>query len=400
LSPLVLLDLDRFKEVNDTFGHRYGDLLLRQLGPRMQPVMRQSDTIARLGGDEFALLLPNTDAAGGVTIAQKLQAALDKPFAVEGRKLGVDASIGIAAYPEHGNDATTLLRCADVAMYVSKRGNHDYAVYSFEQDTNSPDRLTLAGELRHAIDSGLLELHYQPKVDLSTGRIQMVEALVRWPHPEQGYIPPAEFIPLTEHTGLMKPLTHWVLNEALRQLREWQDGGHDMNIAVNLSASSLQDRTLVETISVLLCLWNVDPKGLAVEITESAIMVDPDHALEVLSRLHEIGVTIALDDFGTGYSSLAYLQRLPVQCIKIDRTFVLRMTTNKNDPVIVRLITDMSHALGLEVVAEGVEDQQTLDALRAIGCDMAQGYYLGRPMPPSKVMACLDGGDLRLSAVS
>src|SRR5207248_8551277 len=284
---LLLLDLDRFKEVNDTFGHHHGDQLLQQVGMRLCAALRDSDTVARLGGDEFALLLPATDARGAAQVADKLVQALEQPFMVEGYSVAMAASIGIALAPKHGQDATTLLRRADVAMYLAKRAASGYALYSPDQDQYSPSRLALLGELRQAIEQDQLLLCYQPKVDLATGRLDGVEALLRWQHPQHGLLPPDEFIPLAEHTGLIAPLSHWVLTAALRQCRSWRDAGLAVRVAVNLSARLLHDERLADTIGALLQTWDVPPTWLKVEITESAVMVDPGRALALLARLHQ-----------------------------------------------------------------------------------------------------------------
>jgi diguanylate cyclase (GGDEF)-like protein/PAS domain S-box-containing protein len=384
---LLLMDLDRFKEINDTFGHHYGDLLLEQFGPRLHDVLRESDTIARLGGDEFAILLPGTDEHGAIHVAEKILAVLGQPFDVEGHSLDVAASIGITLYPEHGADANTLLQRADVAMYHAKRTDTGYAIYAAEHDEYSPDRLTLIGELRQAIEQDQLLLHYQPKVNLKTERIAGVEALVRWQHPERGIIPPDQFIPLAEHTGIIRSLTAWVLNRALRQWRDWHQAGLDLSVAVNLSARSLHDPNLITTIASCLKTWSVPADRLEVELTESTLMADPVRGSEVLMRLHEMGVKLAIDDFGTGYSSLAYLKQLPIDEIKIDKSFVLEMLANDRDGFIVRSVADLGHSLGLDVVAEGVEDQQTLRLLTLMGCDIAQGYHLSRPLPSEELFS-------------
>jgi diguanylate cyclase (GGDEF)-like protein/PAS domain S-box-containing protein len=390
---LLLLDLDRFKEINDTFGHHCGDLLLQEMSLRLQRALRQSDTIARLGGDEFAVLLPHTDEAGAVHAAEKLQKALSEPIELEGDPVGtpvdVQASIGAAVYPRDGEDADTLMRRADVAMYLAKRVDQNCSLYDANRDPYSPTRLALISALRHAIDNDLLDLYYQPKVDLKSGRILGVEALARWPHPQFGFIPPDQFIPLAEHTGLIRPLTLWVLDRALAQCRAWQDAGLDLSVAVNLSARNLRDPDLVSAISGSLQAWGVEAGRLVVELTESVVMSDPDHATEVLGRLHDMGVQIAMDDFGTGYSSLAYLKRLPVDEIKIDKSFVLDLADNDEDCFIVRSVADLGHSLGLDVLAEGVENQQSVRLLAMMGCDLAQGYHFGRPVPARELTTLL-----------
>jgi diguanylate cyclase (GGDEF)-like protein/PAS domain S-box-containing protein len=382
---LLVMDLDRFKEVNDTFGHHYGDLLLRQVCQRLQDALRGSDTLARLGGDEFALLLPVADAAVAGQVAQRLLEVLDEPFAIEGHSFAIGASIGIALYPQHADDADALLRRADVAMYVAKRSGSGYALYAAEQDQHSPSRLGLTAELRHAIEHGQLLLHYQPKLELRGSTVIGVEALVRWQHPQQGLVPPDQFIPLAEQSGLIRPLTEWVLTTATRQYDEWRSAGLDLPVAVNLSMRNLHDPQLSHTIAGLLSSLDVSPAALNLEITESSLMADPERAMAVLSGLRELGLSIAIDDFGTGYSSLAYLKRLPVAELKIDRSFVRDMATDASDLAIVRSTVELAHNLGLRVVAEGVEDSASQKLLTLLGCDQAQGYYISRPLPAAEL---------------
>ncbi|MBI3607413.1 MAG: EAL domain-containing protein [Nitrospirae bacterium] len=377
----ILMDLDRFKDINNSLGHHYGDLLLRQMGPRIQTLLRQSDTIARMGGDEFAILLPDTDGEGARQVVAKLQKALEAPFAIDGLTVTVEASIGIALYPEHGLKAETLVQRADVAMYAAKHGGGGYVVYAPEHDHYSPHRLALMGELRYAIEHDELVLHYQPKIHLQSGRVIGVEALVRWQHPHRGLIPPDEFVPLAERTGLMKPLTLGVITAALRQSQIWYREGLRLTVAVNLSARNLQDPQLPDQVAELLQNAGVSPEHLELEITESTIMADPARALDILTRLNRMGLALAIDDFGTGSSSLGYLKRLPVSEIKIDKSFVRNMAEDDNDAVIVRSTIELAHNLGLTVVAEGVETQYLLDRLTALGCDAAQGYYMSKPMP-------------------
>jgi len=379
---LLIMDLDRFKDVNDTLGHHTGDELLQQVGVRLRRALRASDTVARMGGDEFAVVLPMAGHADvAARVAQSLVKALEKPFTLAGHQVSVGSSIGIAMYPEHGTDVKTLMRHADVAMYVAKRGGSGHAVYAWEQDAHDPDRLGMIGELRAAIERDELVLYYQPKVSLRTGRCDRVEALVRWQHPERGLIPPDDFIPLAEQTGLIKSLTHWVIQSALRQCRAWLDQGLDLAVGVNLSMRNLHDPDLVEQISQLLAISGVPAAALKLEVTESALMTDPLRALGSLARLRAIGVEIAIDDFGTGHASLSYLKQMPVEEIKLDRSFVRDMTSDKNDYTIVRSTIELAHDLGLRVIAEGVEDQATWDLLVKLGCDLAQGYHMSRPLP-------------------
>jgi diguanylate cyclase (GGDEF)-like protein len=383
---VMIMDLDRFKEVNDTLGHASGDELLKQVGLRLQESLRESDTVARLGGDEFGVLLPKVvDAEAAVAVARKLRTTLEEPFTIHGLALQMEASIGIALFPDHGTDVQSLLQRADVAMYVAKEHPAGCEVYTRERDDYSPDRLTLLTELRRAIDRGELVLHYQPKVDLRTGEIHGVEALVRWEHAERGTIPPDEFIPPAQKTGVIGPLTMFVLDEALRQCRAWALQGLELCVAVNLSTRNLLDVHLPDTVGELLARWEVPPRLLELEITESTILADPVRAMQILSRLDEMGIRIAIDDFGTGYSSLAYLKRLPVDELKIDKSFIQGMEENENDAVIVRSTIDLGRNLGLRVVAEGVETAKAWSGLARLGCDIAQGYYLSRPVPAEEL---------------
>jgi diguanylate cyclase (GGDEF)-like protein len=377
---LLVLDLDRFKEVNDTLGHHYGDLLLREVGSRLQGVLRAGDTLARLGGDEFAIVLPMAGAQTAHAFTATIVQALTQPFVLDGHRFDIGASIGIALVPEHGVEADVLLRRADVAMYIAKRTGSGHALYTPEQDPNSPARLGLISDLRRAIEAGELALCFQPKVDLRSGRLTGVEALARWPHPERGAIPPDQFIPLAEQTGLIRPLSRWVLDAALGQWRVWHTAGLELPIAVNLSMRDLHDPDLPAAIAALLVARGVAPAWLRVEITESSLMADPERALAVVTRLRALGVRISIDDFGTGYSSLAYLKRLPVDELKIDRSFVRHLTTDENDRAIVRSTIGLAHELGLDVVTEGVEDQATWELLTVLGCDSAQGYFVSHPL--------------------
>jgi diguanylate cyclase (GGDEF)-like protein/PAS domain S-box-containing protein len=391
---LLLLDLDRFRDINDTFGHRWGDTLLQQVGERLRGALRKSDPISRLGGDEFAVLLSNTgDENGATRTAIRIINVLERPFNVEGHTLNVGASIGIALFPEHGDDPDTLMRRADIAMYTAKRAPGGFAFYQPEQDHHTPDRLLLVGELRQAIECNELVLHYQPKASFATGRVAHVEALARWQHPRRGLILPDHFIPLAEQTGLIQPLCTWVLNEAIRQCAQWRDDNLLMHVAINLSMRNLHDPQLPDALLQLLAQWSLEPAWLEVEITESALAADPGRALEILTRLSDMGVRIAIDDFGTGYSSLVYLKRLPVDEIKIDKSFVSGMVMDENDATIVRSTIDLGHNLGLKVTAEGIEDQATWDLLRSWGCDFAQGYFLSCPLAASDLAAWLRKSD-------
>jgi diguanylate cyclase (GGDEF)-like protein len=384
---VMIIDLDRFKEVNDTLGHHVGDLLLRQVADRLAATIRGADSIARLGGDEFAVLLPVTSTPTDATaVADRVLAALHDSFTLDGIIVDVEASIGIAVSPEHGQDGGQLLRRADVAMYVAKELKTGRAVYDAAHDVHAPARLALLGDLRRALDAGdQIVLHYQPKMDLALGQLNGVEALARWHHPERGLVMPGDFIPAAENTALIQRLTHHVLDQALGQARAWLDAGTPTPVAVNLSTRCLLDDAFPRDVLDLLDRHALPPALLHLEITESAIMADPDKALHVLRLLHQAEIRLSIDDFGTGYSSMAYLKQLPVDEIKIDRSFVTHMTTDPNDATLVRSAIDLGHNLGLAVVAEGVEDQATLDHLRDLGCDLAQGYHLGRPTPADRI---------------
>ena len=386
---LLVMDLDRFKEVNDTLGHQYGDRLLQQVARRMREVLRESDTIARLGGDEFAVLLPATNADQAAHIATKLLKSVDNPFEVDGQILHVGASIGITLFPQHGDDEVTLLQRADVAMYVAKRNHHGYDLYDPTTDQHSLRNLALLGQLRSGIDRNELVLYFQPKVAIDTRRICGVEALVRWQHPEHGLMQPDEFVPLAEQTGLIGPLSQWVLMAGLEQCRRHSAGKGAVEIAINMSARNLQDPNFSERVGALVSEACSDAT-VRFEITETAVMADPVRALDALNALHAMGVKLSIDDFGTGYSSLAHLKQMPVDELKIDKSFIRSMVHDENDAVIVRSIIDLAHNIGLHVVAEGVEDQRTYDMLQALGCDAVQGNYMCGPLPAEDLMRWLN----------
>ncbi len=387
---LLMLDIDRFKEVNDTFGHQSGDQLLQQVGTRLRQAVSPDTTVARLGGDEFAVFLPTADEAYAQQVAAVLGVAIEEPFLVEGFPLQVEISIGIALYPAHGSTPLTLFRRADIAMYIAKRGHEGCALYDARLDQDSRHRLILLGELRKAIATHELRLYYQPKAELKTGLVTSVEALVRWQHPTHGFIAPDQFIPLAEQTGLIIPLTHWVVETAVQQCRHWLDNGLKLAVAVNLSMWNLRDASLPDTIADLLTRYSVPPHLLRCEITESAVMTDAAHTLQILNCLFALGVHIAIDDYGTGYASLSYLKHLPADELKIDRAFVQHLTTDGADQAIVRSTVNMAHSMGMQVVAEGVEDQATWDLLASLRCDLAQGYYLSRPIHAQDLEFWLD----------
>jgi diguanylate cyclase (GGDEF)-like protein len=397
---VMLIDLDRFKEINDTLGHATGDLLLQEVAERLRSGVAAGVTVARLGGDEFALLDPTLRTPeDAVAMAARLRDELHRPFAYQDLRLEVSATIGISVAPRDGRDPSTLLRRADVAMYAAKNTAVGVAAYSEQLDDHSPRKLALVSDLRSAIETGALEVHYQPKVEITTGRVVGVEALVRWSHPAAGLVPPDEFVPMAEHTGLIGPMTHFVLRSALAQCRHWTRAGYHLPVAVNLSARSLLDPHLVDDISRALAEADVKASNLVLEITETSVMSDAEYALGVLNRLADMGLTLAIDDFGTGYSSLSYLKRLPVAAVKIDKSFVLNMEHDDNDAVIVRSIIDLARNLRLEVIAEGVETAETWNALRAMGCDTAQGYFTSRPLSAGALAAWLETVSPRLAVV-
>ena len=379
---VMLMDLDHFKEINDTLGHHFGDMLLTEIGPRLATVLRPGDMMARLGGDEFGILLPDLpEESVAVKIAERLMEELEHPITVEGLALDVSGSVGIALYPEHSHNAETLLRRADVSMYAAKEAGGGFEVYKRDFDRDSPARLALISHVRPALERGEFVLYYQPKVRLSDGKVAGAEALIRWQHPELGLVPPDEFIPLVEKTVLLRPLTAFVLEEGMRQWREWADRGVRLQVAVNISVRSLLDGHLPDQIAEILNRYEVPPAFLKVELTESFLMADSGRSTGVLDAISDVGVNLSIDDFGTGYSSLSHLKRLPIQEIKIDRSFVMNMLNDTNDAMIVRATVELGKNLGLQVVAEGVEDRETWDLLASYGCDEAQGYFFSRPIP-------------------
>lgn len=383
---LMMMDLDHFKEINDTMGHHSGDLVLQAVAARLRGTLRQSDTAARLGGDEFAVVLPKIGTHDiAINIAQKILHAVRMPLVLDGRNLDIGMSVGIVLYPEHGEEPGLLMQRADMAMYAAKRTQSGYALYDAEADRHSMDRLALQGELRHAIDNHQLVLYYQPKIEFGSGRISGLEALVRWQHPKHGLMFPDDFIPLAERTGLIKPLTLWVMEEALRQCHAWRSDGLLLNIAVNISALNLQDTLFPDAVAHACVKTGAEPAWLELEITETAIMMEPAAAINAISKLSNMGISLAIDDFGTGYSSMAYLKKLLVAKIKIDKSFVMNMETNHNDAIIVRSLIGLGHNLGLSVVAEGVESEEVWNQLKGLGCDSAQGYFMRRPIPPEEL---------------
>ncbi len=383
---VLLMDLDRFKEVNDSLGHAAGDQLLVEVGRRLEGALRASDTVARLGGDEFGVLLPDPTVPDDVVrVVERMRGSIEEPVTVQGLALSLEASIGIALYPDHGEDVETLMRHADMAMYRAKNEHLGSAFFDPGCGRQDTARLTLVGELRRALEHRELVLHYQPKAFLAEGEVRSVEALLRWQHPERGLVAPDQFIPLAQQTGLIKPLTLYVIDQALSQVRAWRGQSITLSVAVNLSTRNLLDTDFPDQVQALLDRWRLDADVLELEITESTMLADPTRTKAILERLSRMGIRLSIDDFGTGYSSLAYLKRLPVNEIKIDRSFVMNMDRDDDDATIVRSTIDLGRNLGLDVVAEGVESQPIWDQLAGLGCTVAQGYHLSRPLPAEEL---------------
>lgn len=389
---LVLLDLDGFKEVNDSLGHHAGDDLLRQIKPRLERLLPEGDTLARLGGDEFAILLRGvSDATAGMDVVAAVAEAMGRPFDLKVLKVQIGVSVGISIYPKHAGDSSTLLRYADVAMYYAKRNKLEHAIYSPEIDPHTPRRLELISDMGKAIREDQLFLQYQPKVRAVDGVLHSAEALVRWQHPVHGFISPDEFIPLCEISDIIRPLTLWVLQKALSDCARWRESGRDLGVSVNVSVRNVLDSRFPDEVIGLLADYPMRPGVLTLEITESALMEDPARAKRNIDRLHLAGVHISIDDFGTGYSSLSYLKHIPVQELKIDRGFVFDMLDDENDEVIVKSTVDLAHSLGIVVTAEGVENAALMAQLKSIECDFMQGYHIARPMPYEALLSWLAG---------
>lgn len=391
---LLLIDLDRFKEINDTLGHAAGDKVLKLLGPRLETELGDTPgTVARLGGDEFAIFLPNIRNTQQATVlAHRFLDSICQVFEVEGYRTEISASIGVSICPDQAEDVSTLMKYSDVAMYQAKTNMKGVSIYDTGFDPHSPKRLELMGALGIGIREGQLTLHFQPKVDLRTHTVFGFEALVRWNHPQMGFVPPAEFIPIAEKSNLIYPLTIWVLESTIKHCAEWVSQGMDITVAMNLSARNLSDDCLVTDLAKLLQEYRLPGERIEMEITESTLMSDPNRALIQLRRINALGVNLSIDDFGTGYSSLAYLKRLPVQNLKIDSSFIFSMLNDEQDEIIVKSTINLAHNLGLKVVAEGVENKETYAELEEIGCDCAQGYYIARPMSPKNLATWIAEG--------
>lgn len=380
---LAILDLDRFKEVNDTLGHQVGDALLIDVAKRLVDCVRDCDTVARLGGDEFAILLPRQEGAHSAReVAERIVAAIYQPFSVAGCiALEVGASIGLAIFPDDAEDESKLMQCADIAMYCAKRNATSIERYDPTRDSNSIRTLVLSGGLRQAIESQQLFLVFQPKLDLASGEIKSFEVLTRWHHVYHGLIPPDEFIPQAEQSGNIIPFTRWTLERTIECMSGWAEEGLNLSLAINLSPKSLHSKEVLSYLEELLETSRVSPSQITLELTETAVMLDPDGATTNLKKLHDMGLKLSIDDFGTGYSSLSLLRQLPLDEIKIDKSFVENMMVNPQDRVIIASTIDLAHNLGLEIVAEGVETEEQMMALQDLGCDVIQGYFIARPLP-------------------
>lgn len=391
----MLIDLDRFKEINDTLGHHIGDQVLNEIGVRLSKCLRKSDTVARLGGDEFALIISDAEATQTTQFAKKISNTINEVLVIGNQNLYIGASIGISMYPEDGIDSDTIVRYADIAMYSAKHNNLAVALFSSQMDKTSIDNLSLLGNLREELrnQTGQLQLYYQPKIDLMTKKVISVEALLRWQHPDQGFISPEFVIRMAEQSGLISNLTAWVIEQAVFDCVQWQQNKIDIGISINLSAWNLQDPKLPIVIKNILEKNKFNPESLSLEITESAVMKDPTRAREILEQLDDMGISLEIDDYGTGFSSLAYLKLLPVNTLKIDKSFVIDMLKDPNDLIIVRSTIELAHNLGMLVIAEGVENSQTLLRLQQLKCDSAQGFHIAKPLPQYELLKWIDTYD-------
>lgn len=396
---LMAISINRFREIGDTLGHKNGDLLLNKISNCLKKEFHESDTIARMGSNMLGIMLMNIAREDVPKLVQRTEKCINMPFLINNFNLNIDVSIGIIIYPDHGNDAETLIQRADVANRLAKHDHSSYAIYDAERDPHSLQRLSFMTDLKRAVEMDELILHYQPKVDLKTGRISGVEALVRWRHPQYGLISPDDFIPMAEDTGVIHPLTYWVLEKALQQHKKWNKMGLYIKVSVNISARSLQNPRFQEEVKELLKVTGVEAACLTMEVTESAIMTDPQDATEMLSIIEGMGISISIDDFGTGYSSLSYLSKLPVKELKIDKSFVSGIKENNNDIIIVRSTIDLGRNLGLKIIAEGVEDKDVCERLATLGCDVIQGYYISHPLPPDEFSDWLKRSEWNLKKI-
>jgi len=385
IISLILLDLDRFKEANDALGHHVGDLLLIEVGKRLREELRGNDLVARLGGDEFAILLSNAEETEARNVCKKILKSFENAFVIQGHHLYVGASMGIAVHPKHGHDAETMIKRADIAMYVAKRNKLGFSFYDTTSDVYDSRYLNIANDLRTALNESTLTLAYQLKYDIALNQPAGVEALLRWQHPQHGEISPVNIVPLAEQLGIVNRLTSWVMKEAIAQCAAWRSQGIFISVAINLSVYDLLTTDLIDQINELLETFQVPASYLVIEVTENAMLIDPTNAISILQRLDKMGLRIAIDDFGAGFSSLSYLQKLPVDELKIDKSFVIDMITNENDALIVRSTIELAHNLGLKVVAEGVENAEIYELLSILGCDTAQGFHLSKPGSSSEI---------------
>jgi diguanylate cyclase (GGDEF)-like protein len=390
-TSVLIMDLDRFKLINNTLGHSAGNKVLQEVAKRLREIVREADTVCRLGGDEFAILLTGADAKRALAVGRMIQTVLEEPIDLDGQPVDVGSSIGIAQCPVHGEGTGLLMRRADIAMYAAKRDKSGVAIYETRYEGYGASQLSLLSDLRKAISEQQLALHYQPKVDLRNSQVVGAEALIRWNHPERGMIPPLEFILFAEQTGMIRQITRWVIEEAVRQCGAWLARGITLGISINVSSRDLLDRELPQILAVALRKHGVAPGLITIEVTESALMEDPNRAQETLRSLKELGLRLSIDDYGSGYSSLAYLQRLQCDELKVDRGFVTHAAEINKDAAIVRSTIDLGHSLGMTVVAEGVESAEGLKMLRDLGCDLAQGYWISKPLPPDGLPAWIAG---------
>ncbi|MBT5230630.1 MAG: EAL domain-containing protein [Methylococcales bacterium] len=384
---LIIFDIDRFKEINDTLGHYNGDKLLAQISQRLKNHWRKSDTIARFGADEFSIMLPGADQDVAIIALEKLQNFIKEPYHLENTPLEIEVHCGIALFPEHGETATQLMQHADTALNNAKSLGKEYDVYQQENDIHTVQRLSLFGELRHAIENDELVLHYQPKLNLLNKNMLEVEALIRWNHPTRGFICPDQFIPIAERTNLIKPLTLWVIETAFKQIKSWQEHGFNIRVAVNLSARNLNDPSIVNSFRDMMNTLNIPPDRLVGEVTESAVMADSERSNNLLNELHELGIDISIDDFGTGFGSLTYLRTLPIKEIKIDQSFVKEINRSESDQHIVQSLIQLAHNLKLTVTAEGIDSEEVYNTLKQMGCDKIQGYFICKPVPADELEA-------------
>lgn len=392
---IMMIDLDRFKFINDVLGHECGDFALRIVAKRLLSVMRKSDTVARLGGDEFGIILPTGDRRKVQDIARKVLQVLEQPISMENQQVDLGGSIGIASFPAHGREASVLLRHADVAMYEAKRSGIGYSFFDPNSDTYQQTHLSLLGDIRKAVGNGEFELFYQPKVGLKKADIPNMEVLIRWNHPERGFIPPDEFIPFAEHTGSIRLITHWVIDSAIRKAGQWHSEGRPVKISVNVSSRDLLNPNLSDIVDTALKRSGLPVEYLCLEITESALMDDPDKARAMVQTLHDMGIRLSIDDYGTGYSSLAYVANLPVDELKIDKAFVNNMLESAEDSAIVRSTIELGHYLQMVVIAEGIEEQAELARLREYGCDYVQGYMVCKPMDEATMIEWVESKEWR-----